>query len=144
MVKILKPDNDFTPCPVLTGDELFLNGIFEFNITKILEYIQKNPDSIPLQEVAISDFFKGFSSIDESHVDSVDISLPVLLAEISPTLYNLIDGNHRMEKARRLGVNSMPAYKLNVKQHIKFLTNKKAYVAYIEYWNGKVRQLKLQ
>ena len=144
MVKMLKIDNDFTPCPVLTGDELYPNGIFEFNITKILEYIQKNTDSIILEEVAVNDFIKGFSSIDESHVDSVDISLPVLLAEISPNLYNMIDGNHRMEKARRLGVNSMPAYKLSVSQHIKFLTSKKAYVAYIEYWNGKIRQLKLQ
>ena len=144
MVKMLKIDNDFTPCPCKSGDELFPNGIFEFNITKIVEYIQKNIDNITVEEVSVNDFFKEFSSIDESHVDSVDISLPVLLAEISPGRYNIIDGNHRMEKARRLGVNRTPAYRLNVKQHIKFLTNKKAYVAYIEYWNGKARQLKLQ
>jgi len=62
-------------------------------------------------EVAVEDFYKDFSSINESHVDSVDISLPVLLAEISPGRYNLIDGNHRMEKARRMGINCMPAYK---------------------------------
>lgn len=73
-------------------------------------------------------------------MDSVDISPPVLLAEISPDRYNLIDGNHRMEKARRMEVNSMPAYKLNVKQHVNFLTSKRAYVSYIEYWNDKVRQ----
>ena len=45
-----------------------------------------------------------------------------------------------MEKARRMGVSSMPAYKLNVKQHVNFLTSKRAYVAYVEYWNDKVRQ----
>ena len=137
---MLKIDNSFTPCPSTSGDELYPNGLFEFNITKILEYIKKNPDSIPLEELAVSDFSKGFSSIDESHMDSVDISMPVLLAEIYPGLYNVIDGNHRMEKARRMGVNSMPAYKLNVNQHIKFLTSKQAYIAFIEYWNDKEQQ----
>lgn len=141
LAKILKSDNDFTPCPVATGDELFPNGIFVFNITKIIEYIQKNPSSITLENVAVSDFFKGFSSINESNVDSVDISKPVILAEISPGRYNLIDGNHRMEKARRMGINSIRAYKLNVEQHIRFLTSKKAYVAYIEYWNSKLKEV---
>jgi len=41
MTKMLKIDNGFTPCPTESGDELFRNGIFEFNITKLLEYIQK-------------------------------------------------------------------------------------------------------
>jgi len=140
MTKMLKIDNSFTPCPTKSGDELYPNGIFEFNITKMLEFIQKNIDCITVEEVAVDNFPKEFSSIDESHVDSVDISLPVLLAEISPDRYNLIDGNHRMEKARRIGVSSMTAYKLNVKQHINFLTSKRAYVTYVEYWNDKVRQ----
>ena len=139
MAKMLRLENDFTPCPVSTGDELFPNGIFVFNITKILEYIQKNPDSITLGEVAVSDFFKGFSSVNEAYMDSVEISQPVIVAEISPGLYNLIDGNHRMEKARRMGIKSLPAYKLNVDQHILFLTSTKAYVTYVEYWNSKVK-----
>jgi hypothetical protein len=144
MAKILKIDKDFTPCQAKSGDELYPNGIFEFNITKILESIQNDTGSFVLEKVAVKDFYKGFSSINEPHVDSVDISLPVLLAEISPGRYNLIDGNHRMEKARRMGIGSMPAYKLNVNQHINFLTSKRAYETYIEYWNGKIRQLKLQ
>ena len=98
MERILKRDNDFSPCPVADGDELFPNGIFVFNITKIIEYIKENSDRITLEEVAVSDFFKGFSSIDESYVNSAEISKPVILAEISPGRYNLIDGNHRMEK----------------------------------------------
>jgi hypothetical protein len=139
MAKMLRVENDFTPCPVATGDELFPNGIFVFNITKILEYIQKNPDSITLEEVAVSDFFEGFSSVNEAYMDSVEISQPAILAEISPGIYNLIDGNHRMEKARRMGIKSLPAYKLNVDQHILFLTSTKAYVTYVEYWNSKVK-----
>jgi len=139
MAKTLKVNNDFTPCLVADGDEVFVNGIFEFNITKMIEYIQENHDCINLEEVAVDDFYKEFSVINESHIDSVDITRPVILAEISPGRYNLIDGNHRMEKARRVGVMKVLAHKLNVEQHIRFLTRKKSYLAYIEYWNSKLK-----
>ena len=141
MKKILKVDNNFIPCPVSTGDELFPNGIFVFNITRILEYIQNNPCEVPLEEAVVKDFIASFSSIDEAHMGSVVISQPVILAEISLGRYNLIDGNHRMEKARRMGINSIQAYKLNIEQHMRFLTSRKAYVTYIEYWNSKTREL---
>ena len=59
---MLKRDADFTPCPVATGDELFPNGIFVFNISKMNEYVQENLGSIPLEEVAVTDFPKDFSS----------------------------------------------------------------------------------
>jgi len=136
----LKKDNEFNPCPIDTGDELFPNGIFVFNITKIVEYIQKNHETTALEEVAVSDFCKDFSSINESHVDSVDISKPVILAEISPGRYHLVDGSHRMEKAGKMGIYSIRAYKLDVEHHIQFLTSKKAYMAYVDYWNDKVKQ----
>jgi len=135
----LKADYNFTSCPINKGDELFPNGIFVFNITKMIEYLKKNPNEVDLVEAEVGDFSKSFSSIDESHVDSVDVSQPVILAEIAPGHYNLIDGNHRMEKARRMGIKSILAYKLDVKQHLKFLTEKKAYLSYIEYWNGKCK-----
>ena len=140
MERKLKVDNRFTPCPADVGDEIYPNGIFEFNITKILQHISENPHTITLEEVAVDDFHKAFSSINESHMDSVELNAPVILAEIAPGRFNLIDGNHRMEKARRLGVKKILAYKLNVEQHMKFLITKKAYVAYIEYWNSKLKK----
>ncbi len=110
MKKRLKVDNNFTLCPVDVGDELYPNGIFEFNITKILEHLQRKPGFIVSGDIAVSDFSNDFSSIDESHVESTDISTPVILAEIPPGRYNLIDGNHRMEKARRMGVKTLVAH----------------------------------
>ena len=105
----------------------------------MIEHIKFNSDEIDLVEVAVADFPKSFSSVNESHVDTVDISQPVLLAEISPGYYNLIDGYHRMEKARKKGISHILAYKLNVNQHIEFLTERKAYLFYVEYWNGKLK-----
>ncbi len=139
MTQMLKAESSFTPCPIHDGDELFPNGIFEFNISRMLEYLEKSPHDVALVEVAVSDFFTEFSSVDESHVESVDISRPVVLAEISPGHYNLIDGHHRMKKARRVGATRMWAYKLTMPQHIAFLTSKKAYLSYVEYWNSKLR-----
>jgi len=139
MVKKLKVEKGFTPCPAAIGDELFPNGIFEFNITRMIEYIENNHDRITLQEVSVNNFFESSSTINESHIDSVDISQPVILAEIAPGHYNLIDGKHRVEKARRMGIKNVPAYKLNVDQHLKFLINKEAYVVYVEYWNSKLK-----
>ena len=104
----------------------------------MLEYIQKNLNDFSIEEVYVSDFEREFSSINETHMDSVELLQPVILAEISPGSYNLIDGNHRMEKARRLGIEKVKAYRLSVDQHLQFLTEKKAYKIYIEYWNGKL------
>lgn len=141
LAKKLKARAHFTPCPVAAGDELYANGIFEFNITKMIQSIRENRDRVALDEIAVSDFFAVSLSIDKSHMDSVDISQPVIVAEISPGRYNVIDGNHRMEKARGMGVISMPAYKLGPEHHTKFLTSESAYVAYIEYWNSKLKSV---
>jgi len=132
-------DKNFTPCPDLDGDEFYPNGIFVFNITKMTEHIQGNPDVIVPEEVSVKELYK-FLSINESHVDSVDISKPVILAEIAPSRYNLIDGQHRVEKAYRMGIETLQAYKLNVHQHIRFLTRRKSYENYVEYWNSKIGQ----
>jgi hypothetical protein len=139
MNRELVEDTDFTPLPVRDGDELFQNGIFVFNVTRILEHIDNSPDTLPLEKVGVDDFC--FSRINESHVDSVDISRPVVLAEISPGRYNVIDGNHRMEKARRSGVTRMKAYRLTAHQHAAFLTSKKAYHSYVAYWNAKLQEM---
>ena len=130
-------ENDFTPCPESDGDEFFPNGIFVFNITKMTEHIMNNPELFVPEELAVKDLQK-FLSINETHVDSVDISKPVIIAEIAPSRFNLIDGQHRVEKARRLGQEKIMAYRLTVHQHIRFLTSRKAYEIYVEYWNSKL------
>lgn len=136
---ILMFDKNFTPLPVDESDEIFANGIFLFNITKMLEFIHSHLDEFVTENIAVKDYFKEFSSINENHMNFVQISELVLLAEMAPGRYNLIDGNHRMEKARRMGIENIMAYRLNVKHHIKFITTQRAYAAYIEYWNDKLQ-----
>jgi hypothetical protein len=136
--KIIKLNKDFVPCDVKEGDELFQNGIFEFNITRMIDFIRSNPSDFVVEKVHVREFPREFSSINEKHMNNVKIGDPIILAEISPGRYSLIDGNHHMEKARRLGLENMQAYKIKVEQHIRFLTSMRAYNAYIEYWNSKL------
>ena len=42
--KKLKADDNFTPCPINDGDELYPNGIFVFNITKMLSFLITTPN----------------------------------------------------------------------------------------------------
>jgi len=141
MIQPLRADPCFSPCPVRDGDELYPNGIFVFNVSRMLEYLETKPTGVEFVEIAVCDLDHGFLSLNESHVDSVDLSHPVVLAEISPGQYNLIDGQHRVAKALRRGVNTLRAYRLTVLQHLRFLTSKDAYLTYIDYWNGKVRSM---
>ena len=138
MNRKLKKNRNFTPCPIDDGDEMYPNGIFIFNITKMTEYIQNNAERISCEEVMVKDFISSFSKVDVSHLPSVDVSKPVILAEIAPGSYNVIDGNHRMEKARRDGVETIRAYRIGPEEYLKFLTTKEGYLAYVEYWNGKL------
>ncbi len=48
MEKKMTIDNDFIPSSVADGDELYQNGIFVFNITRIMEYTQQSSDNILL------------------------------------------------------------------------------------------------
>lgn len=137
MNRKLKINKNFEPCTIDDGDELYPNGIFVFNITKMAEFIQNQ--NITCEEVLVRDYSRGSSKFKEEHLEAVNVAKPVIVAEISPGRYNVIDGNHRMEKARRMELEKIKAYKLSPEQHLQFLTTEKGYLAYIEYWNDKFK-----
>jgi hypothetical protein len=138
---LLTADKNYVPASEDDGDELFPNGIFVFNITKIIEYIRTHKDEIPMESIEVKAYSRGLSVLNESHIDQTDISIPLILAEISPTRYNVIDGRHRLEKAHRMGIEHVTAYKLKPQHHMPFLTSLKAYHTYIDYWNSKVKAM---
>ena len=81
--KKLEVDKNFRPMPIDEGDELYVNGIFVFNV---------------------------------------------------------IDGNHRLEGAYRYGVEKISGARVSADQHLPFLTSKKAYTLYIDFWNSKIQE----
>lgn len=136
---LLSIDKSFKPVSADAGDELYPNGFFEFNITKMSAYLREHADEITPEMVSVKDHRSDFAVLDEDHIPATDYTIPIILAEISPGRYNVIDGNHRIEKAFRSNVAFIPAYKLSPKQHMPFLISLKAYHAYVECWNSKVK-----
>ena len=138
----LKINPKFKPCPEDDEDELFLNGIFHFNITKMLQFIKENPDSFPIEIVGVESVYTGLEkTLDEAFIPKANLSNPIILGEISPNRFNVIDGNHRLEKAYREGVSKISAYRISPKDHLQFLTSETGYRAYVGYWNEKLNQL---
>lgn len=132
----------FEPCPVDAGDEVFRNGIFEFNITRLMAFVGAHPDRFPIEAVTVASTPNyGDSSLDQSTIAAADFSRPVLFAEIAPGRFNLIDGNHRMARARLDGVPTVPAHRIHCPHHVAFLTSLMAYQKYVEYWNGKIDEI---
>lgn len=137
LARKLKVDKNFIPYEADDGDEFYPNGIFEFNITQMIKYIAEHLDEVALETVEVKDI-AWYSDIEDAKLEEIIIGIPVILAEIAPGKYNLIDGNHRMAKARKLGLKTIQAYRLKPEQHIRFLSNQKSYGIYIEYWNDKL------
>lgn len=138
----LKLDKAFRPCPLEAGEEAFRNGIFEFNVTRLATFIETHTDRFPIEFLAVAsvpDY--GDSRLDQTTIAAADLSRPVLFAEIAPRRFNLIDGNHRVARARRDGVHSVPAYRVRCPHHVAFLTSTMAYQKYVEYWNGKIKEM---
>lgn len=135
----LRLDRHFAPCPSEPGDELYPNGIFEFNISRLSAFIAANLDRFPIELIQLADIPDyGPANLDEEAILAADLSRPILLAEIAPDRYNLIDGHHRVARARRGGVHCLPARRLQCPEHVAFLTSVRAYETYVGYWNDKV------
>lgn len=66
-------DSAFVPCPAEDGDEIYPNGIFHFNITKMLEHINQNPGQYLLEEIPLENLTLFSSSLNEDYV-SIGIS----------------------------------------------------------------------
>lgn len=139
------------------GNEFFPNGVFEFHITGMYEYIDQHQDEFKKVLIDVEYYYRYYKEIDidQKHVDESDIERPVILAEIAPDRlyhgypgiqedfysrgYNLIDGHHRLHKAHQLGVKTIWAWILPMEQHYRFMS--RGFDEYKEYWNGKLSQV---
>ncbi|MGG1686631.1 hypothetical protein [Pseudalkalibacillus sp. NRS-1564] len=137
----IQMNKNYIPLPCDIGDEVFRNGFFHFNISRIVEHIQSGILEVELDTIEVKDWFKHHfhSRINEEHLPTVDVNKPIIQAEIRPNMYEIIDGNHRIEKAYREDILTIQSYKLKGEQLLPYFTEKQRYVAYVEYWNLKIK-----
>lgn len=137
---LLRRDPQFQPCATEPGDELYPNGIFEFNISRLIAFISAHPERFPAETVELSEIpdYGSSKRLDDAAVQAADLSRPVILAEIAPARFNLIDGHHRVAKARQRLSTTITAHRVRCPDHVSFLTSADAYEQYREYWNSKL------
>lgn len=133
-------DKNYKPLPTNEGDEIYSNGIFKFNISKILEHISTGKLNAEKEQIDINKWFKTHirGSVNEDHLPMVDITKPVLQAEIRSGMFEIIDGHHLLEKACRDSVEFIDSYKLIGEQLVPFFADVRGYVSFVEYWNSKL------
>ena len=93
----LRGDPQFQPCATEPGDELYPNGIFEFNISRLIAFISAHPERVPNETVELSEIadYGNSDRLDDAAIQVADLSRPVILAEILPERFSLIDGHHQ-------------------------------------------------
>lgn len=148
--RLLSEELQKTPCFPETGDEIFCNGVFYFNITALLGWLKQNPQPVVCMP---TDMWASPFPKEDSYVEAADLTRPIIVAEIAPDYrdfvpdipehhwtsrgYVCIDGQHRIERARQLGIKTLPAVVIRMEQHIPFLYE--GYDRYVKYWNGKLK-----
>jgi len=137
-----------TPIHPNPGDEVYTCGVFFFNVSAMLKWLEsesRKTVSVPISIWPVAEK-------EEHNIGKAGITRPTIVAEIAPDYrdfrpeirfndwiargYSLIDGYHRVEKAKQLGLNELPAIVLRMEQHISFLYE--GYEKYVNYWNGKL------
>lgn len=100
------------------------NGILIWDITSILEDIENHPDSYTVRYLPASLLARhNESKVSHTRAMSTDISKPLVVAELSEDHILLIDGNHRLYKARTLGMENVPCYYLTREQQQHFIVH---------------------
>lgn len=143
-MKELKVNPAFIPCTPVPRDEMLGGFPFNWNISRAWEWIEKNVDEVELSVVKIGPPSPGVDSanLDEEFLPQADLTKPLLMVRMRPEFFRLIDGNHRTAKARRSGMNELPAYYLTPEQHRQFFTSEDMDKRYVDYWNDKLKFFK--
>lgn len=143
-MKELKEKRDFVPCIAVPGDEMLGGFPFNWNISRAAEWVGDNLDQVELSVVQIGPPDPGVDSknLDEDFLSQADLSKPIIMVRMRPEFFRLIDGNHRVAKARRIGVKELPAYYLTQEQHRQFFTAADMDKRYVAYWNDKLKNFR--
>ena len=91
------------------------NGILIWDVTSILEDIEQHPDSYTIQTLS--------TALLADHNDARVSHTRAMASDLSKDHLLLIDGNHRLYKARTLGLENIPCYYLSQRQQQHFIVH---------------------
>ena len=126
--------------------EYFQAGIFRYDITAIKEALQ-NGTIVPVgyaeENVDMLSQNLNMIGLKRKHIDAADLSVPLIRIEVAPDSYLTADGAHRIAKAMKQGVDTLPDMYISAMDAYPYLTEEAAYKAFVEYWNSKTEDNKL-
>lgn len=130
--------------PICDEIEIYPNGIFQFFISKILEDIENGIFTPKMERIDIAKWRKthiiNSESLDQEHLQRVNAKQPIIQAEIRIGRFEIIDGNHRFEKAYRDGKKSINSYKIYGEELVPYFYTKVGYECFVKYWNSKLEE----
>ncbi|MFG1965718.1 hypothetical protein [Nonomuraea sp. NPDC049028] len=90
--------------------EVFHLGPYAWNVTAAMRIVEgREPDCIQVEKAAA---LLWLVYIDKAHAATVDLTQPLILAPFADAGNIPIDGWHRLWKARREGIETLPALAL--------------------------------
>jgi len=93
-----------------------------WDITALLQEL-KNAN-IPVHSRNVSDLAaKNNFFGNPGHAMDSDIEIPCIIALLCDGIEKLIDGNHRLYKAKKMNLETIPCYVLQKEYHTKFIVN---------------------
>ncbi len=146
--RLLSPTRDVVPPVPKDGDEVY-GGIIRINVSALMDWLKDHPQPVIDMNICI---WRSHDNKEARYVEAADITRPIIIAEFAPDYrdfiptipeddwiargYVCIDGHHRIEKARKLGIEKLPAIVLRMEQHLPYVFA--GYERYVEYWNSKL------
>lgn len=126
----------------MIGEEIWRNGIMHFNVSRIIDDIESGKLRVIRETIDVKKWSRIHSSsvINEEHMPNVVLSRPIIQAEIRHDMFELIDGHHRLEKAKREGLEFIDSFKLSGEQLSRYLTSVERYQTFVKYWNNKLQE----
>ena len=139
-------------------EEWFPNGIFHYNVSRLIRDLDANETgkgteapwmntaiktSIPVEEY-IDHYSFGLGNMEEEHIQAADLGRPLIFVELAPDCFNLIDGHHRLEKARRQGVSELSTWMVDAHAGVRYLESEDEYCRFVGYWNTKIEDIRDQ
>jgi len=97
-------------------------GAISGNIMWDIEKIKKDISQYVIKEYNAFELFKENPFYgNEQYAMDTDISVPLIVVELKKGKEKLIDGNHRLFKANKLGYKTISAHYLSENEHKKYI-----------------------
>jgi hypothetical protein len=142
--RALKLIKNYSPKQQMSDEiEIYPNGIFQFSISMILEDIESGLFAPKMERINIEKWRKTHttsSGLNEEHLQCVDTKKPIIQAEIRIGKFEIIDGNHRFEKAFMDGKKTINSYIIYGEELVKYFYDVKGYACFVKYWNSKLEE----